>query len=679
MRKIIWLALAVVFVFGGMAAAQDEEFVGNPEYPAPDFPTQVDWLNVPAPLTMEALRGKIVLLDFWTYGCINCIHMMPILEELEAKYGDSLVVIGVHSAKFENEGVTDNIRQIVRRYGLAHPVINDNEFRVWGAYQQYGVNAWPTFAVIDPRGNLFAVQAGEIPFEAFDRVIGGMEQYFDGVGELNREPIELALESVAVATQALAFPSKVIADAEGSRLFIADSSHHRIVIADLTTYEVLDVIGSGARGYDNGSFDEATFDTPQGMALNGSILYVADTNNHAIRAVDLVERVVTTIAGTGEQSYVRNATGAPTTVGLNSPWDVALDATGNILYIAMAGPHQLWALIFDRDLIGPLVGSGREGLVDGALAQAELAQPSGLYYQDALLYFADSESSSVRVADFTTDEVRTLAGPPTNDLFDFGDVDGALGVSRLQHPLGVVGGEDGVLYVADTYNSRIKALDLETNEIQTVFGLGGTGGFRDGGADVAEFDEPGGIDYANGLLYVADTNNHAIRVIDLETNEVSTVVFPNPEALLLGEQATVVGGNAAQGLQITLPEQRVAAGAGEIVLDIVLPEGYKLNNLAPFTSEWTTSGEAIQMSEEHQTQRIVEPELPIRVPVTLTEGSDVLHGELTIYYCEAVQQNLCFIDQVAIDAPVTVSAEGGEPRIVIERVVEPLVIAEGSF
>jgi thiol-disulfide isomerase/thioredoxin len=681
MRKFIWLVMAALFVFGGAAMAQDEgsEFAGNPEYPAPDFPLRVDWLNVAAPLTMEALRGKIVLLDFWTYGCINCIHMIPILEQLEEKYPDTLVVIGVHSAKFENEGVTENISQIVQRYGLVHPVINDNEFRVWGAYQIYGVNAWPTFAVIDPLGNLFAVQAGEIPFEAFDRVIGGMEAHFDGLGELSREPIELALESAAVATQALSFPGKVIADVEGNRLFIADSSNHRLIIADLTTYEVLDVIGSGARGFDDGDFEEATFDTPQGMTLNGDILYVADTNNHAIRAVDLVERTVTVIAGTGEQSYERNPSGVPTEVGLNSPWDVEFDSTGNILYIAMAGPHQLWSLVFDRDMIGPLVGSGREGLLDGGLTEAELAQPSGLFYRDEQLYFADSESSSVRVVDFTTNQVRTLAGPTINNLFEFGDVDGAPGVSRLQHVLGVVGGEDGVLYVADTYNSRIKALDLETNEIQTVFGLGGTGGFRDGGADVAEFDEPGGIDYANGRLYVADTNNHAIRVIDLETGEVSTVVFPNPEALQIGEEATVVGGNAAQGLQIELPEQTVAAGEGEIVLEITLPDGYKLNNLAPFTSTWSSSGEAIQISEENQSQSIVEPELPIRVPVTLTEGSDVLHGELIIYYCEAVQENLCFIDQITIDAPVTVSADGDEATIVVERVVEPPVIAEGSL
>jgi hypothetical protein len=295
-----------------------------------------------------------------------------------------------------------------------------------------------------------------------------------------------------------------------------------------------------------------------------------------------------------------------------------------------------------------------------------------------MLYFADSESSSIRVADVNAGVVTTLAGPPTNDLFDFGDIDGGFGTSRLQHTLGVTGGPDGMLYVADTYNSKIKLLDPETREISTAFGLGGMGGFRDGGTDVAEFDEPGGLDYANGMLYIADTNNHAIRVIDLETNEVSTVMFPNPEALQIGEQAIIIAGNSAQGIQITLDEQTVSAGEGEIVLEIRLPEGYKLNNLAPFTSEWTASGDAIEISDENSRQSIVEPELPVRVPVTLSEGSDTLHGDLTIYYCEAEQVNLCFIDQVAIDAPVTVTSDGAESSIVVERVVEPPELPESE-
>lgn len=643
--------------------------------PAPEFPSGLEWLNVPAPLTLADLRGKIVLLDFWTYGCINCIHMIPVLAQLEAKYGSALAVIGVHSAKFDNEGQTENIRQIVQRYGLEHPVVNDRDFVVWRAF---GVNAWPTFVLLDPRGNLVAVQPGEVPFEAFDRVIGGMVAHWDSLGELDRTPLTLALERDRRPNTLLAFPGKVLADPATNRLFIADSGHHRVVIADLLTYEVLDVIGSGAPGLADGAFDEAQFNQPQGMALANNTLYIADTKNHVVRAADLGTRAVRTVAGTGQKAAWGAVGGPAASAALASPWDLAF-GDGNVLYIAMAGPHQLWALDLNAGVVYPVVGSGREGLVDGPLASSQLAQPSGLYFRDGVLYFADSESSSIRAADFASGQVFTLAGPTAETvpnapqrLFAFGDVDGPVGQSRLQHPLAVTGGPDGYLYVADTYNSKIKRLDPATRQIVTLYGVGGeTGGFRDGGPDEAAFDEPGGLDYADGRLYVADTNNHAVRVIDLATQRVTTIVFPNPEALQISGRPTVVAGNSALGAQVTLPEQTAAAGDGEIVLNVELPAGYKINALAPFSADWVTSGEAVVIAETDQRQRIPDPVLPLRVPARLLPGSDLLHVDLTIYYCEAVNESLCFVEQVSIDAPVTVTANGGQPVIVLTHTVVP--------
>ncbi len=680
-RWLLFVSLLALFSFALPSFAQEVgEFVGSPDYPAPEFPTGVEWLNVPEPLRMADLTGKIIILDFWTYGCINCIHMIPVLEQIEAKYAEEVVIIGVHSAKFDNEGATDNIRQIIQRYEIHHPVINDRDFAVWRTFGPYGVRAWPTFVVIDPRNNLLAVQPGEIPFEAFDRVISGMIETFDETDEIDREPLELTLEGADEAATALAFPGKVLADAATNRLFISDTNNHRIVIADLNTYEILDVIGSGLRGFTDGAFAEATFNKPQGMSLSAdNVLYIADVNNHAIRAVDLTDGVVSTIAGTGEQSRVRNQSGPAENIALASPWDVELGAN-DMLYIAMAGPHQLWALTLDDQVIFPLVGSGREGLLDGPFNAAELAQPSGLYYDDGLLYFADSESSSIRVADVMNNEVRTLAGPLINDLFTFGDVDGEVGTSRLQHALGVVADENGQLFIADTYNSRIKTIDPETTVTTTLMGGGGLGGFRDGGADVAAFDEPGGLDYANGKLYVADTNNHAVRVIDLATEEVSTIVFPNPELLQIADRPIVVAGNAAAGLEVTLPVQELRAGDGEIELNIVLPAGYKLNDLAPFTSDWkTTQGRAIEITDENASQSIVEPELPVRVPVVLADGDATLHGDLTIYYCETVEVDLCFIERVRINAPVLVG-DGDSTTIMLEHtIVPPAIESPGSL
>lgn len=686
MKKFVIFALLLILL-PALALAQESTpspgetpmsspYAGRADLPAPEFPLGLEWLNVSEPLTMAALRGKIVLLDFWTYGCINCIHMIPVIERLEEKYPDELIVIGVHSAKFANEGDTESLRQIVQRYELAHPVINDSDFVVW---RRYGVRAWPTFAVIDPRGNVLAMQAGEIPFEAFDRIIAGMVAYFDSTGELNRAPIPLALEGEGVPPGLLAFPGKVMVDAEGGRLFIADTNHHRIVIADLASYEVLDVIGTGARGADDGAFDAAAFNKPHGMALRGDTLYVADTENHLIRAVDLAAEMVSTVAGTGAQSrqfYPPGAVGAALETAISSPWDVAL-GDDNRLYIAMAGPHQLWDLALDTGILSVTVGSGREGAVNASLALSELAQPSGLYFRDGLLYFADSESSTIRAADLIAGTVSTISGTAENNLFDFGDVDGEVGVSRLQHPLAVVGAEDGVLYIADTYNSRIKRVDLATNTTTTVFGLGSPGGFRDGSAETAEFDEPGGLAYHDGTLYVADTNNHAIRAIDLAAGTVETITFPNPEALQIAGQTTVIGGNSAAGETLALDDQTVAPGDGAIVLRITLPEGYKLNPDAPSRLEWNNAAEAVEIAEAARAQPI--EALEVRVPVTLSEGEDVLFGITEIYYCEAARESLCFIDQISIEAPVTVTAGALASEIVVERTITPPQVNIGGI
>lgn len=681
---MILLCILGVVVVGAQEGGDDvSQFAGNPEFPAPDFPTGLDWLNVPAPLTMTDLRGKVIILDFWTYGCINCIHMIPVLHQLEEKYANELVVIGVHSAKFENEGQTENIRQIVQRYELVHPVINDSDFAVWNTYRPYGVNAWPSFAVIDPVGNLFAVDAGEIPFEAFDRVIAGMVANFDTQNVLNREPIEIVLEADRNPSTALSFPGKVLVDEAGGRLFIADSSHNRIIVTDLNSYEVLDVVGNSSIGLNDGSYADATFDKPQGMALRDDILYVADVNNHAIRAIDLAAQTVSTIAGTGRQGRSLPDTVIATAMDLRSPWDVEF-GDGDMLYVAMAGTHQIWMMNVADGTLVPFIGSGREGLFDGSFEIAQLAQPSGLFYQDGMLYFADSESSSIRVAEIEARQVRTLAGPASGPqpegrlLFEFGDADGVVGTSRLQHALGVAAAPDGTLYVTDTYNSKIKQIDVPTSTISTLFGEGGLGGFRDGGIADATFDEPGGLDYASGRLYVADTNNHAIRVIDLDANTVSTVVFPNPDVLQIEGQATVVGGNAALGEVVILEEQTVSPGSREIVLNIVLPEGYKLNALAPFTARWASSGDSVRIAEGAAVISMPEPELPVRVQVALSEGSAMVTGDLTIYYCEAIQESLCYIDQVHIEAPVVV-AEGGSETVNVERVITPPEITAGGL
>ncbi|NNC74314.1 MAG: redoxin domain-containing protein, partial [Acidimicrobiia bacterium] len=233
--------------------------------PAPEFPDGLDWLNTEAPLSIAELRGKVVLLDFWTYGCINCIHIIPDLERLETEYPDELVVIGVHSAKFASEGDTENIRQIVLRYGLEHPVVNDRDFEVW---QTWGANAWPTVVIIDPAGNVVGGHSGEGVYDVTQPVIASLVAEFGANGVLDRSPVSFALEADGLPETILSFPGKVLADPVSGLLYIADSNHHRIVAADPATGDVIDVFGSGRRGFRDGDARSARFDQPQGMVLS---------------------------------------------------------------------------------------------------------------------------------------------------------------------------------------------------------------------------------------------------------------------------------------------------------------------------------------------------------------------------------------------------------------------------
>lgn len=471
--------------------------------PAAPFPKGLEWLNVPAPLTLEDLRGKVVLLDFWTYGCINCMHIIPDLKRLEAKYGNALVVIGVHSAKFENESDTAQIRKVVMRYDLEHPVVNDKDLTIW---REYGAHAWPTLVLIDPAGQVVGAHAGEGIFEPFDRAIAEVIRVFDGKGTLNRTPLKHALEKHTLADSVLRFPGKVLADTTHNRLFIADSQHHRILMTDLTG-KVLETIGGG-EGFADGDFGEARFRDPQGMTLvDADTLYVADRLNHALRKIDLKTHRVTTAAGTGEQGYI-TGTHAPAKARLNSPWDV-LHHDGKV-YIAMAGQHQIWAYDLKQGALTLHAGSGREILRDGPLLEAGLNQPSGLTTDGKSLYIADAEASAIRAVSLDPQgEVETIVG---TGLFDFGDRDGAGREVRLQHPLGIAWHED-LLYVADTYNDKIKLIDPKTRESQTLID-------QDAG-----LDEPGGVDIAGDRLLIADTNNHTVRAVDLKSLKIEPLAL----------------------------------------------------------------------------------------------------------------------------------------------------------
>ncbi|MFN6541505.1 MAG: thioredoxin-like domain-containing protein [Nostoc sp. EkiNYC01] len=488
-----------------------------PRVRAPELPQNYSWLNTDKPLSIKQLKGRVVILDFWTYCCINCLHILPDLKYLEQKYKDSLTIIGIHSAKFDNEKETENIRQAILRYDIEHPVLVDSDFRVW---EEYAVRAWPTLMIIDPEGYVIGSVSGEGKRDVLEKLIQQLIQQHCEKGTINFQELSLTLEKQhQPLITPLAFPGKVLATEGG--LFIADSGHHRLVMSSFDG-EILHLIGTGKSGLVDGAFHEAQFFAPQGMTFDAEnqMLYVADTENHALRRIDLQRQVVETIAGTGEQSRnIHPHGGDSLETALNSPWDLV--KVGNFLFIAMAGAHQIWQMDLETSIIKTYAGTGAEACIDGSLAESAFAQPSGISNNGQELYIADSEVSSIRgVGIVEPYQVRTVCG--SGDLFGFGDVDGQGEDVRLQHCLGVEYAQN-FLWVADTYNHKIKLVSPSGN-CQTILG-DGIAGLQDGRGKKTRFFEPSGLSVMGSYLYISDTNNHVIRRVDLDSFEVITLEF----------------------------------------------------------------------------------------------------------------------------------------------------------
>lgn len=483
---------------------------------APDLVAADAWLNTERPLSLRDLRGQVVLLDFWTYCCINCMHVFPDLKYLEEKYAhEPVVVIGVHSGKFDQEKDADNIRMAVLRHNIVHPVAVDSASVLWNAYT---VRAWPTFVLIDPLGYVVGTISGEGHRERLDRAIAQLLEEHRGRGTL-AEPLAFRPERTGFQSGELEFPGKVLADASRGRLFISDTNHHRIVMTDLDG-RLRHWIGSGQVGLRDGPAASARFHQPQGLALaeDGQTLFVADTENHALRAVDLTTMQVRTLAGTGEQSYDIQASGFGPRTPLSSPWDLA--RVGDQLYIAMAGLHQIWVYELEAQRVRVYAGNGREAGRDGLHRAASFAQPSGLATDGQALYVADAEISTIRALELKAGgRTRTLAG--SGGLFDFGQRDGRGEQARFQHPLGVAL-HGPTLFVADTFNHRIRRIDRATGEVTTWLGTGrpelGTE------AEIGLF-EPGGLDVAGDTLFIADTNHHRILRVEISTRSVRVVAL----------------------------------------------------------------------------------------------------------------------------------------------------------
>ncbi|KAK9067481.1 hypothetical protein SSX86_014811 [Deinandra increscens subsp. villosa] len=657
----------------------DVESRGNTTQ-VPEFPSKLDWLNT-APLQLRRdLKGKVVLLDFWTYCCINCMHVLPDLEFLEKKYKDMpFTVIGVHSAKFDNEKDLEAIRNAVLRYGITHPVVNDGDMYMW---RELGINSWPTFAIIGPTGKLLAQLAGEGRRKDLDDLVEAALLFYGKRKLLDSTPVPLSLEKdndPRLLKSPLKFPGKLAIDVYNKRLFISDSNHNRIVVTDLDGNFLVQVGSSGEEGLRDGNFDTAMFNRPQGLAYSATknLLYVADTENHALRVIDFVNESVQTLAGNGTKGSDYKGGGKGTNQLLNSPWDVCFEPANQTVYIAMAGQHQIWVHSTLDGVTRAFSGDGYERNLNGSSSSTtSFAQPSGLSLSPDVkeAYIADSESSSIRALNLQTGGSRLLVGGDqvfSDNLFKFGDHDGIGSEVLLQHPLGVLCGKDGQIYVADSYNHKIKKLDPASKKVSTIAGTG-KAGFKDGASLSAQLSEPAGIvEDDTGRLFIADTNNSLIRFLDLNKVDAQVTTLE-----LKGVQPPAPKSRSPRRLRkrTSADTERIVINGGSskeanLNLAISVPEGYHFSKEA-------RSRFSIEIDPEDAA--VVEPLDGSLNP----DGTAILHFKRSspsaitsrvnckVYYCK--EDEVCLYQSLVFEVPFNEASPESTPQeIKLPFVVKP--------
>lgn len=677
--------LAAISILSGQLPAQEPGPATSPPAPAiadstdDPFPEAVRvpegildggsaWFNTAHPISLKELRGKIVVLDFWTYCCINCMHVLPDLKYLEEKYARQLVVIGVHSAKFDNEKVPDNIRDAILRYDIRHPVVNDDQMLIW---QRFGTRAWPTLTLIDPEGRYIGSQSGEGNRELFDAVIERLADYHRKRGTLDESPLHFELEEASRTETPLRYPGKVLVDQGSQRVFIADTGHSRIIVCGLDG-TLLHVVGNGTHGRQDGTFSGAQFHHPQGMALVGDRLFVADTDNHLIRAVELQSGVVTTFAGTGAQGRPSPASfGRLQELALNSPWD--LEVLGDTLFVAMAGPHQIWGHQLGSENIGVFAGSAREDVLNGDARSAAFAQPSDVVAADdgETLFVADSEGSAIRRIRLGRNAtVETIAGtselPRGQSLFAFGDVDGFGATARFQHPLGLA--IDATrLFVADSYNHRVKVVDTESGQVASWLGTGRRGRQT----EPAELNEPGGLSVSPDELWIADTNNHRILRVNRVTKAVAVFGI---SGLTAPPPRKPASGFATADAIAAEPAVVVAGKPVRFRVHLEVPEGHKLNAQFPITWEIAAAPEQSLVSADLVGQRreaVLNGETAeFELPLTQESGTAEVFIQVSCGYCADLSE-VCRIAEATWKLNLTADPGAGRSSVELRFPVGP--------
>lgn len=604
------------------------------------------WLNVSRPLETSDLKDRLILLDFWSYSCVSCIKNLPEIKKLEEEFGSKLTVIGVHSGKFDNEKDAQAVKKAVVRYDISYPVIHDFDLKIWNSFE---VKALPTLVLINPHGNVVKSYSGENAIEKVKDQISHLVSKYKF--QVNRDPLPVLLEKFNVLGNVLTFPTKLEYAHDFSYksrhlpvIFIANSGQNNIVASSLSGEMVLK-IGSGKKGFEDGDFENASFNSPQGMFYKNNKLYVADFGNNAVREVDFKEGVVRTIIGSGIRGEIFSKETAAKDAALDSPTDVSLFRDG--LAIANSGTHQILFYNFKSEKISILAGNGSQGVADGKYPENSLAQPSDISVFNNKLYFVDATSSSLRVIN-ENNELQTLIG---GSLQNSGHVNGSKEKALMQHPLALLVDDTGA-YISDSYNHKIRKYDFSSKQIYDLVGKGR--GDNLGAASSSTFDEPEGLIAVLDRFYLADSNNN--RIVILSRGSFNTDLLNVMPALKLPKEGFL---QYLPNLQKS--EDIVVNSQVESVVKIDLKNGWKINDDGP------SFVNLLELKNDKEANLIASfdwhavKEKEMKLP-KLQEGKNyMLQG--SVYYCETKQNALCYIksyeQKIAAD-----SAENGSEIVI---------------
>lgn len=586
------------------------------------------WINVERPLVASDLKDRVVLLNFWTYDCVACMHVLPQIKELQRDLGNKLAVISIHSGKFENQKDFTSISKAVLRHDITHVVIDDSDLKIWN---NFGAKAWPTLVLIDPKGNIKKTYIGEKDAKNLVSDVTKLTKKFRY--GLNRNALPLLLEKNKVAQRVLNYPTKIeyaknfaFKAHNAPVFFIANSGQNNILVVSLTG-EIIWKIGSGRNGFRDGNFENAEFSMPEGMLYSAGRLYVADSGNHSIRLINFKEKTVSTIVGTGRKgSAISGNSDDAKDVELASPTDLEFYPTANQIAIANSGTNQILQYDLVQNTISNLAGNGDAGIADGNKLENSLAQPTDMVVYGGNLYFIDSETSALRVLE-KNGHVKTLIG---KGLFDFGYKSGKKDVALMQHPIALMADDTGI-YIVDSFNHAIRKYGLSTGELHTI--IGGTKGESLGSKDNTKFDEPEGIISILDRFYVVDSNNNRIVIINRSKLN-SEILDVLPPLRLPKEGFLQYLPNLYKATEIKVANQ-------DVVLKIDLQKGWKINDLGPsFINLLEMVGEKeANLIAIFDWNMITNNEL--KLPVLDPNKKYMLQG--SIYYCENKKNALCYV------------------------------------